>query len=317
MDNDDDVDDDDDDIYESYECGDDFDNETDHNKTKTNTGLERRDSVCTVSTTTTVNTNNWYQSIFANGTESNAYRFASHETKKSKRPMLKKNKKINKKYNKLIIDLSKKHTYEPFIALKTQSLKWKFIRTSPNSCMTNAKIHSTSSNQSNSKNNRPFNVSFHLYTFKTNGFNTSYFIINELFSQYKETIFNKADHLNKLWSSLIDLTCLLTDTKRIKLINLLIQIVDYVDGANNPVDIHIDIFKLKPLRYLLHTLEEYKQYDKNLLRALYDLFFKIEKLVIRLNMQHEYHAKLKTKQQLLDTFFNVAANVFLIQKAIC
>ena len=125
--------------------------------------------------------------------------------------------------------------------------------------------------------------------------------------------------LNELWLQLVKIACLMHVNKRLKIIHLLIKIIEHVLQSTSqtyPVN-YLNLFALKPLRSLLCSLASYKEGgNTDSLRALYELFFYAEKLVIKWSICNEYKAKLKSKNSFINSVVDYAMRLSIIEKEI-
>ena len=163
----------------------------------------------------------------------------------------------------------------PYIAIKNEKmLKWKFFR-----------------------NNADFvneSCSFKIFTILSKNFEPAYNILDEIISQVDCVQLN----LNELWCSLIKICSVQSFNRRLKVLSLLIKICQKVYQASGCSRI-IDIFEIKSIRNLHLMVQTYNTEDKNFSRALYELFFFVEKLAIKWSIQNEYLAKMQNKEYFL------------------
>ena len=156
--------------------------------------------------------------------------------------------------------------------------------------------------------------SFRIFSCSSQTFDSSFFILSEIFTQQAM----KELPLNELWMNLVKTACIMTHSKRLKIIHLLLRILEHIQSANDncyPVG-YVNIFALRPLRFLLYSLASYEDNDTDSIRALYELFFYAEKLCIKWNLMDEYTARLKDKDEFVYRLIDVAAKINLIKVAI-
>jgi len=183
---------------------------------------------------------------------------------------------------------------DPYVSIRNRSLKWKFIR---------------------GDKNEDEKCTFRIYSCTTQTFDSAFILLSEIFS-------TKSMHdlpLNELWLQLVKISCLMTYSKRLKIINLLIKIIEHILQSTTeiyPVN-YLNLFALKPLRSLLCSLASSKESgDTDSLRALYELFFYAEKLVLKWSICNEYNAKLKSKNNFVETVVDYAMKLSIIEKEI-
>ena len=183
---------------------------------------------------------------------------------------------------------------DPYVSIRNRSLKWKFIR---------------GDKHDDEK------CTFRIYSCTTQTFDSAFILLSEIFA-------NKSMNdlpLNDLWLQLVKISCLMTYTKRLKIIHLLIKIIEHV--LQSPTETYsinyLNLFALKPLRSLLCSLASYKEgSDTDSLRALYELFFYAEKLVFKWSICNEYNARLKSKNSLIKSVVDYAMKISIIENEI-
>ena len=170
--------------------------------------------------------------------------------------------------------------------------------------------------------------SFKIYSSVSRNFESSYHILDELIDHMdlannKQSPCQQSQHANNLWLHLIHASCVQTFTCRLKLLGLLAKMIKRVyyhhcdndEGSSSSSDLDltlpIDLFALKPLKSLHYTLETYYKLDRNLSRALYELFYFAEKLAIKFRVEKEFVARLRDKQ----VNYNIYLLIFGILKA--
>ena len=90
--------------------------------------------------------------------------------------------------------------------------------------------------------------------------------------------------------------------------------------------LEIDLFALKPLKSLQYNLLEASTSvnanasssvdDKNLQRALYELFFFAERLSIKFSMGDEYKARMKDQAEIVEMVFDTAKQINNLKQTI-
>lgn len=181
----------------------------------------------------------------------------------------------------------------PYLSIQNKRmLTWKF--SSPNGTST-----ATDS---------PSNVSFKIYSTVSKNFESAFHLLEELIDQLDlENNLSHRSVLNKLWTSLIKICCVQSFDKRLKVLSLLIKTVSKVTQISKPLDDSpiINLNALRPLKSLQHTVEATavsgnSGEDRNLSRALFELFFFAEKLACQWHKQREYLAHMKDKQDFIE-----------------
>ena len=140
---------------------------------------------------------------------------------------------------------------EPYISIRNRSLKWKFMR---------------------GHKNDDEKCTFRIYSCTNQTFDSAFILLSEIFS--KKSMYDLP--LNDLWLQLVKISCLMTYTKRLKIIHLLIKIIEHILQSTEEIYpvYYLNLFALKPLRSLLCSLASCKESgDTDSLRALYELFF--------------------------------------------
>jgi hypothetical protein len=154
--------------------------------------------------------------------------------------------------------------------------------------------------------------SFKIYSSVSKNFQSAYYLLDELIDQLN---IEKFPHLNDLWNNLIKISCAQVFTRRLKLLNLLIKIMHRVEEYNME-QMCINLFALKPLKSLQYTLEMTSKEDRNLSRALFELFFFAEKLTIKWCIQNEYRAQMKDKGDFIEKLCETSCFINMILASI-
>lgn len=184
--------------------------------------------------------------------------------------------------------------YSPYLAINNQKLlKWKFLR------------HDESDWQFES-------CSFKIYSCVSKNFHSAYYLLDELIDQLDIKSFQQ---LNELWNYLIKISCAQVFNKRLKLLNLLIKIMHKVNECSMD-KMCVNLFALKPLKNLEYTLEMTSKEDRNLSRALFELFFFAEKLANKWQIQNEYRAQMKDKVEFVEKVCETAYLISLIMTSL-
>ena len=180
--------------------------------------------------------------------------------------------------------------YCPYLAINNQKLlKWKFLRRDESDWTFDS-------------------CSFKIYSSVSKNFQSAYYLLDELIDQLNITNFQQ---LNELWNYLIKISCAQVFNKRLKLLSLLIKIMHKVE-SNNMEKMCVNLFALKPLKNLQFTLEMTSKEDRNLSRALFELFFFAEKLAIKWSIQIEYKAQMKDKGEIIEKLCETSYFINLI-----
>jgi len=183
------------------------------------------------------------------------------------------------KYRKSTYKIALEHVeFSPYLAVNNQRiLKWKFLRGDDTSLTANS-------------------CSFKIYSAVSRNFTSAFYLLDELIDQF--TI-NKLQRMNEVWQYLIKVACAQVFNRRLKVFSLLIKIMQRVE--ENGVDkSFINIFALKPLKSLQVTCELQNKDDRNLSRALYEVFYFAEKLAVKWSIQDEYKARLKDREEIIE-----------------
>ena len=182
--------------------------------------------------------------------------------------------------------------FSPYLAINNQKiLKWKFLRRDESDWTIDT-------------------CSFKVYSSVSKNFSSAFYLLDELIDQLS---IKKFQQLNDIWLYLIKVSCAQVFSKRLKIFSLLVKLMQKVDAQNLDRNC-INIFALKPLKNLQITLECPNKDDRNLSRALYELFFFSEKLAIKWCIQHEYKARMKDKNEIIEKLCETAyfINVILV-----
>lgn len=133
---------------------------------------------------------------------------------------------------------------------------------------------------------------FKVFASVTRNFDSAYHVLDELVG------YMPLDEIGPIWSQLVHASCVQSFTNRLKLLSLLVKIIrrvyDQEQAPSSPP--LIDLFALRPLKSLHYTLELYYKLDRNLSRALYEIFYFGEKLAIKWRVEREYVARMRDKQ---------------------
>ena len=182
----------------------------------------------------------------------------------------------------------------PYLAINNQKmLKWKFIRRDESDWTTDV-------------------CSFKIYSTFSKNFESAYYLLDELISQLD---FNQYSALNELWGSLIKIACVQSFGKRLKILSLLIKIMHRIN-VDNGAKMCINLYALKPLKSLQYSLESSNKEDRNLCRALFELFFFAEKLAIKWSVQKEYRAQMKDKDEFVEYICEASYFINLIMNTL-
>jgi hypothetical protein len=182
----------------------------------------------------------------------------------------------------------------PYLAINNQKmLKWKFIRRDESDWTTDV-------------------CSFKIYSTFSKNFESAYYLLDELISQLD---FNQYSALNELWGSLIKIACVQSFGKRLKILSLLIKIMHRIN-IDNGAKMCINLYALKPLKSLQYSLESSNKEDRNLCRALFELFFFAEKLAIKWSVQKEYRAQMKDKDEFVEYICEASYFINLIMNTL-
>lgn len=188
--------------------------------------------------------------------------------------------------------------YSPYLAINNQKLlKWKFIRgDETKSPGIEAGLDT---------------CSFKIYQSVSKNFPSAFYLVDELIDQLS---IKKFQRLNEIWSYLIKVSCAQVFNYRLKVFSLLIKILHKVLDEPDMDKKCINLFNLKPLKSLQVSLESpTNKDDRNLLRALYDLFFVADKLAIKWSIEREYQARLKSREEIIERLCEVSYFIGLIQ----
>lgn len=188
--------------------------------------------------------------------------------------------------------------YSPYLAINNlKLLKWKFILGDENkSPGVEAGLDT---------------CSFKIYQSVSKNFPSAFYLVDELIDQLS---IKKFQRLNEIWSYLIKVSCAQVFNYRLKVFSLLIKILQKVLDEPDMDKKCINIFNLKPLKSLQASLESpTNKDDRNLLRALYDLFFVADKLAIKWSIEEEYQARLKSRGEIIERLCEVSYFIGLIQ----
>ena len=194
------------------------------------------------------------------------------------------------------------------MAINNQKIvKWKFLKPG-----TDAEANAES-------------CSMRIYSSITKNFSSAYYVLDELISQMNECQF-RCLPINDIWNNLIKIACVQVFWKRLKVISLLIKIMTVVEKYHDKDRLEVDLFALKPLKNLQYNLLEASANntsntsssvdDKNLQRALYELFFFAERLSIKFSMQGEYRARMKDQAEIVEMVCDTAYLVNIIKQSI-
>ena len=153
--------------------------------------------------------------------------------------------------------------------------------------------------------------SFKIYQSVSKNFLSAFYLVDELIDQLS---IKKFQRLNEVWSYLVKVSCAQVFNYRLKAFSLLIKIVQKVLDEPDLDKRCINLFGLKPLKSLQISLESpANKNDRDLLRALYDLFFFAEKLAIKWDIGREYQARLRSKEELIERVCEVGYFIQLIR----
>jgi hypothetical protein len=179
-----------------------------------------------------------------------------------------------------------------YLSVQNQKcLKWKFSRGNESE-WTDSGAASTTADQ----------FSFKIYSIFSRNFDSAYYLLEELIEQLDVSTKGPLALLDELWLSLIKICCAQSFTKRLKILNLLVRIIKKVmdNEANGDTRACLNFSALKPLKNLHYALERTGREDRNLSRALYELFFFAEKLAIQWSKQVEYTAHMKVREEFAE-----------------
>ncbi len=201
----------------------------------------------------------------------------------------------DEKYRKLTYKLPLESIeHSPYLAINNQKmLRWKFMRRDESDWTFDS-------------------CSFKIYSSVSKNFQSAYYLLDELIDQLNIKTFQ---YINDLWNYLIKISCAQVFNKRLKLLSLLIKIMLRVESCDMDKSC-INIFALKPLKNLQFTLEMSSKEDRNLSRALFELFFFAEKLAIKWLIQNEYRAQMKDKAELIEKVYETSYFINLILASI-
>jgi hypothetical protein len=183
----------------------------------------------------------------------------------------------------------------PYLAINNQKmLKWKFNRRDDD-LVTDT-------------------CSFKIYSTFSKNFESAYYLLDELIDQLNLT---KYTGLNDLWMCLVKIGCVQSFCKRLKVFSLLIKIMHKID-LNNGAKFCINLHALKPLKNLQYYLQNSTSYNnsRNLCRALFELFFFAEKLAIKWNLQREYRAHMRDKDEFVEQICETSYFLKLIMNSL-
>ena len=96
------------------------------------------------------------------------------------------------------------------------------------------------------------------------------------------------------------LCCAQVFTRRLKLVGLLIKIMRRLLLSPQPKVPRVDLFKLKPLKSMHYTLDTQYRADRQLARALSELFFFAERLAIEWSLERAFAAHMREKHEILE-----------------
>jgi len=199
------------------------------------------------------------------------------------------------KFRKSTYKLSLEHIeFSPYLAVNNQRmLKWKFLR--------GEETHLTADS-----------CSFKIYSSVSRNFTSAFYLLDELVDQLA---INKFQRLNEIWNYLIKVACAQVFNRRLKVLSLLIKIMQKVE--NNDMDKSVvNIFSLKPLKSLQVTLELPNRDDRNLSRALYEVFYFAEKLAVKWTIQDEYKARLKDRKEIVERLCETGYYISMIMASV-
>ena len=186
-----------------------------------------------------------------------------------------------------------------FLSIQNQRmLKWKLV---------GFKNDSASSSDLNS-------CSFKIFSTLSKNFESAYYLLDEVIEQLD--VASKSTHfalLDELWLNLIRIACAQSFTKRLKVLGLLIKIVNKV--SRESLSDRINLNALKPLKNLHYTLETTAKEDRNLSRALYELFFFAEKLAIQWSRQKEFWAHMRDHEELVEKVREASQFIIFLMNA--
>ena len=184
--------------------------------------------------------------------------------------------------------------YLPFIAVNNQKmLKWKFLRREESDWTTDS-------------------CSFKIYSCVSKNLDSAFYLLDELIDQIDV---KKFQPLSQIWSYLIKISCAQVFNKRLKIFSLLIKILQKIYSSDLDKSC-INIYALKPLKSLQYNLETFNREDRNLSRALFELFFFVEKLTIKWSIQLEYKAMMKDRSELIEKLCETSYFVNLIMASL-
>jgi hypothetical protein len=183
----------------------------------------------------------------------------------------------------------------PYLAINNQKmLKWKFNRRDDDFVTDSC--------------------SFKIYSTFSKNFESAYYLLDELIDQLNLTNYTG---LNELWTCLVRIGCVQTFGKRLKIFSLLIKIMYKIDlegGEKSCINLHA----LKPLKNLQYYLQNSSSHNnsRNLCRALFELFFFAEKLAIKWEMQKEYRAHMRDKEEFVEQVCETSYFIKLMMKSL-
>jgi hypothetical protein len=196
---------------------------------------------------------------------------------------------VTKSSIKLPLEFAEQVQY--FSVQNQNTLKWKFTSRKSK----NDKSEATSDQHS-----------FKIFSIFSKNFESAYYLLEELIEQLDMSARAHTQLVTDLWLSLIKICCAQSFAKRLKILNLLVKIINKVtseslkSNACESLNGCISLNALKPLKSLHYALETTGREDRNLSRALYELFFFAEKLAVQWRRQTEYLAHMKVREEFLE-----------------